>query len=348
MSRLPPLSRSVFLPAYARPSPGTVELSGVRTPPGSPPSALGRRRTSLEAQRLPRVEDRGDDDAPEKETASREGVELPRLLYGTAWKKDNTAQLVRQALLAGFTGVDTACQPKHYDEAGVGRGIQEFLREKNLPRSSLFIQTKFTPLDGQDRSKPLPYDPHAPVHEQVKQSLRTSLANLQVDFLDSVLLHSPLGTMERTLEAWRALEAAVDEGTVRVIGISNCYDVEMLRRLHAAARHKPRVLQNRFYAETGYDKDIQNFCVEHGVVYEAFWTLTANPHMLRSAAVRGAARVFHCTPAQAWFRYLLEKGVVVLTGTTSAQHMREDLDVLNVDFSQAAFDEIDAEVDKFT
>nr|CEL66542.1 TPA: aldo/keto reductase family oxidoreductase,putative [Neospora caninum Liverpool] len=371
MTHLAPLSRSLFLPAYtsfpsrgpAGQDPDAQRPSGVHTAPASPPSALGRRRTSLEAEDRQRklegdgssasaLRREGDDRicaGDERGSPGRGGaVEIPRLLYGTAWKKEHTERLIKHALLAGFTGVDTACQPKHYDEPGVGRGIQAFLRERNLSRSSLFIQTKFTPLEGQDRTKPLPYNPHASVHEQVQQSLQTSLANLKVDYLDSVLLHSPLRTLEKTLEAWRSLEEAVDEGVVRLLGVSNCYDVEMLRRLYAAARHKPRVLQNRFYPDTRYDKEIRKFCQEHSVVYEAFWTLTANPHMLRSTPVREAARSFNCTPAQAWFRYLLEKGLVVLTGTTSETHMREDLDVLNLDFSQAAFDAVDSEVERFT
>ncbi|CBZ52566.1 putative aldo/keto reductase family oxidoreductase [Neospora caninum Liverpool] len=334
MTHLAPLSRSLFLPAYtsfpsrgpAGQDPDAQRPSGVHTAPASPPSALGRRRTSLEAEDRQRklegdgssasaLRREGDDRicaGDERGSPGRGGaVEIPRLLYGTAWKKEHTERLIKHALLAGFTGVDTACQPKHYDEPGVGRGIQAFLRERNLSRSSLFIQTKFTPLEGQDRTKPLPYNPHASVHEQVQQSLQTSLANLKVDYLDSVLLHSPLRTLEKTLEAWRSLEEAVDEGVVRLLGI-------------------------------------RKFCQEHSVVYEAFWTLTANPHMLRSTPVREAARSFNCTPAQAWFRYLLEKGLVVLTGTTSETHMREDLDVLNLDFSQAAFDAVDSEVERFT
>ncbi|PFH31240.1 aldo/keto reductase family oxidoreductase [Besnoitia besnoiti] len=378
MFRLPPLSRSLFLPAYPSILPllplGRTSARGrrihrhhkssVHTLPCSPPSALGRRAFTSEAADLSSMASREEGTAPveapdsretrsglqaegEGERARRAGVEIPRLLYGTAWKKDNTEKLVKNALFAGFTGIDTACQPKHYDEAGVGRGLQAFLREKSLPRSSLFIQTKFTPIDGQDPRKPLPYDPHAPVSEQVQQSLQTSLANLQVEYLDSVLLHSPMRTAEETLEAWRALEAAVDERRVRLIGLSNCYDVVTLRKLYVAARHKPRLLQNRFYADTGYDKEIREFCDGHGVVYEAFWTLTANPHMLRSAAVRSAATRFNCTPAQAWFRYLLEKGIVVLTGTTSEQHMREDLEVLSLDFSRQSFEAIDREVELY-
>lgn len=51
---------------------------------------------------------------------------------------------------------------------------------------------RFTSIDGQDRSQPLPYDPNMPVEEQVKQSVAKSLQNLRVQKIDSILLHSPM------------------------------------------------------------------------------------------------------------------------------------------------------------
>jgi diketogulonate reductase-like aldo/keto reductase len=75
------------------------------------------------------------------------GVKMPWLIYGTAWKKERTADLVVQAIQAGFRGIDTACQPKHYDEPLVGAALLR-LNELQIERESLFVQTKFTPLDG--------------------------------------------------------------------------------------------------------------------------------------------------------------------------------------------------------
>ncbi|HEX5670819.1 MAG TPA: hypothetical protein VFX66_04720, partial [Sulfuricurvum sp.] len=72
-------------------------------------------------------------------------VKMPSLIYGTAWKKERTADLVVQAVLSGFRGIDTACQPKHYEEPLVGAAIRR-LRDHSILREDLFIQTKFTPL----------------------------------------------------------------------------------------------------------------------------------------------------------------------------------------------------------
>jgi diketogulonate reductase-like aldo/keto reductase len=80
---------------------------------------------------------------------------------------DSTTDCVLRALKAGFRGVDTACQPKHYREDLVGEAIAMAISQDIVKRSDLFIQTKFTPIDGQDLHQPLPYEKHASLSEQV-------------------------------------------------------------------------------------------------------------------------------------------------------------------------------------
>lgn len=101
------------------------------------------------------------------------------IVYGTAWKKEDTAMYVQQAVAAGFRFIDTACQPKHYHEKGVGDGWKAGAEQLGLQRADLFLQTKYTPYRGQDPNN-VPYDKSAPLEEQVQQSLRASLSNLQV------------------------------------------------------------------------------------------------------------------------------------------------------------------------
>ena len=245
------------------------------------------------------------------------------LLYGTAWKKDDTARLVALAIRSGFRGIDTACQPKHYNEAGVGEGLAACLSEA-LPRSEIYLQTKFTSPAGQDPDR-LPYDATAPLVEQIAQSIEASLRNLRTSYLDCLVLHSPLATTKRTLDAWHAFEAHVDRGVVRQLGLSNCYRLELLRMVYDAARIKPTVLQNRFYADTGYDADIRTFCRDHQIRYQSFWTLTANPQLMASTVITQLAHKRSRTPAQILFRYLTQIGITPLTGTRSEAHMREDL-----------------------
>lgn len=126
---------------------------------------------------------------------------FPAVFYGTAWKKEKTAELVELALRNGFRAIDTACQPKHYNEKGVGDGIAR----AGLKREELFIQTKYTPIGGQDKNN-VPYNPKDSVPVQVRTSLEVSLKNLQTNYLDSLVLHSPMGSLEETVQVWRVFE----------------------------------------------------------------------------------------------------------------------------------------------
>ena len=102
---------------------------------------------------------------------------MPMLVYGTAWKKDRTADLVVRAVRAGFRAIDTACQPKHYDEPAVGEALAA-LADEGIGRAELWVQTKYTPYTGQDPAR-VPYDAHAPLEAQVDASVRASLSNLR-------------------------------------------------------------------------------------------------------------------------------------------------------------------------
>ena len=249
------------------------------------------------------------------------------ILYGTAWKQDETERLVRLAIEAGFRGIDTACQPKHYNEAGVGAGVAACLSAR-LRRADLYLQSKFTPLSGQE-PRQIPYDAKASLAEQVTQSGALSLRNLRTDYLDCLLLHSPLPDAHETLEVWRAMEQLVDAGVTRQLGISNCARVEQLKAVCDMARIQPAVLQNRFHAENAYDRRLREFCGPRNIVYQSFWTLTANPHLLAHATVHTLARHHGRTPVQILFRYLTQIGIVPLTGTRSAAHMRQDLAIFD-------------------
>jgi diketogulonate reductase-like aldo/keto reductase len=273
---------------------------------------------------------------------STAGVRSPRILYGTAWKKDDTESLVRTALLQGFRGIDTACQPKHYNEAGVGAGVAAFLASGDgLTREDLYLQTKFTSLTGQDPAR-IPYDPKAPLAEQVRQSCAVSLRNLRTDYLDCLVLHSPLPSARLTFEVWQTMESLVDAREVRQLGISNCYSLEELEALFDSARLKPAVVQNRFYADTGYDREIRAYCRHHGVIYQSFWTLSANPRVLAHRTVLELAAKYRRTPAQILFRYLTQNDIVPLTGTRAVPHMREDLDIFEFELTEFEREVLDA------
>jgi diketogulonate reductase-like aldo/keto reductase len=256
-------------------------------------------------------------------------MKMPTLIYGTAWKKERTADLVAQAVLSGFRGIDTACQPKHYDEPLVGEAIKR-LKSHGIQREELFVQTKFTPMAGQDPQR-VPYDPNKPLEVQVAQSFEASKRNLNTEYVDSLVLHSPLFPYSNLRSVWSSMEKIFNSGGAYRLGISNCYDLELLKRLYEDADIKPSVVQNRFYSESGYDIALRNWCSEHRVVYQSFWSLTANPHLFGSQTVSALSQKYARTPAQVLYRYLNYIGVAPLIGSTSQIHMDQDLAFLNLD-----------------
>ena len=255
------------------------------------------------------------------------GVSVPTFLYGTAWKEEETERLVGLALEAGFRGIDTANQRRHYHEAAVGRALRDAFEAGEVAREELFLQTKFTHRSGQDHR--LPYDPDAPVSEQVEQSFRSSLEHLGVERLDSYVLHGPSqrrGLHPADREAWRAMEGLHETGAVRLLGVSNVAP-DQLEELLDVAGVPPAFVQNRCFARMAWGRAVRALCDEHGVVYQAFSLLTANRQVLQHPHVREIAARLGRTLPQVIFRFALELGMIPLTGTTDPSHMREDLAV---------------------
>jgi diketogulonate reductase-like aldo/keto reductase len=262
-------------------------------------------------------------------TLSMEGVSVPRFLYGTAWKEDETQRLTGLALQQGFRGIDTANQRRHYNEAAVGQAIAASVASGLVAREDLFLQTKFTFRQGQDDR--LPYDPEAPIPVQVEQSFASSLEHLSTDWIDSYLLHGPtqrVGLASADWEAWRSMEAIHDSGRARLLGVSNI-TIAQLQRLCQQARVPPRFVQNRCYAVKGWDRHVREFCVANGLVYQGFSLLTANRAFMAGPELGRIAERHGRTVSQIVFRFAVEIGIIPLTGTTDAVHMSEDLEIFD-------------------
>lgn len=265
---------------------------------------------------------------------------IPPFIYGTAWKKEATADLVYKALSSGFLGIDTANQPKHYREDLVGAGLRKALADSRLKREDLYIQTKFTSVSGQD-SNDMPYDSKAPVSEQVKASVEASLQNLRWtedgigaskdghSYIDTLLLHSPLPSIDDTMEAWHTLEAYVPN-RIRNLGMSNC-NLFTLMDICERAVVKPAVIQNRFYPSTKFDIGVRKFCRDNSIIYQSYWTLTANPDLVWSSEVGQLANQLQISMQAALYCLVLGLGnMVILNGTKSVNHMKDDLQALEI------------------
>ena len=250
---------------------------------------------------------------------------IPDFLYGTAWKEDHTAALTELALRTGFRGIDTANQRRHYFEAGAGQALAAAYRTGVVTREELFLQTKFTYQAGQDHR--LPYDPTASLSVQVAQSMTSSLEHLGTDYVDSYVLHGPSSSYDWSdadAETWEAMVKEREAGRARLLGVSNVR-LWHLEQMAATRAEAPAFVQNRCYARLGWDRDVRAFCREHEIVYQGFSLLTANVEVLRHPVASGIAARANATPAQVVFAFARSVGMLPLTGTSSAKHMREDL-----------------------
>ncbi|KAG5918070.1 hypothetical protein E4U42_007006 [Claviceps africana] len=258
-------------------------------------------------------------------------TKIPKLIYGTAWKKERTADLVYDALKSGFRGVDTAAQPKHYNEQGVAAGVKRAVAEGIVQRRDVFIvhqvQTKFTAPGGQNHNTP--YDLNAPCVDQVHQSIRSSLDNFtmqdgQEPYLDSLVLHAPMDTLQDTLTVWKALESYTPK-QIRTLGISNT-TLPILEALYSNMAIKPSIVQNRFFDGTDYEVGIRAYCREKGIVFQSFWTLSSNAALVESEPVKSVAQNAGVDVVAAYYALVLGlESLAVLDGTTDQSHMEQDL-----------------------
>jgi diketogulonate reductase-like aldo/keto reductase len=252
-------------------------------------------------------------------------VAVPPFLYGTAWKEDRTGELTELAIRTGFRGIDTANQRRHYYEAGAGHALAALYREGLVSRPDIFLQTKFTSRDGQDHR--LPYDPSAPISVQVEQSMTSSLEHLGTDYVDSFVLHgtaSGYGWTRTDAEVWQAMIKEQNAGRTRMVGVSNV-SLRHLEQMIAYHDYKPVFVQNRCFARLGWDREVRSFCKEHNIVYQGFSLLTANIDVLRHPLIRGLGEQLNATTAQVIFAFARLIGMLPLTGTSDAEHMRQDL-----------------------
>lgn len=268
-------------------------------------------------------------------------VPFPPFIYGTAWKEQTTARLTRMAVKAGFRAIDTANQPRHYKEAEVGNALKK-LEAEGFPRSSLLLQTKFTPVSGHNHR--IPYDSESDLRTQVQQSFESSLKNLRTDRVEAYLQHGPYsfpGLGAEDWEVWAALEEIHRSKRTDMIGISNV-NAGQLKALVNKAKIKPEIVQNRCFANQGWDRKVREVCRAHDITYQGFSLLTANLSVLLHPEVVVMAKKHGVNPEQIVFRFALQIGIVPLTGTTNREHMKEDLKVVEIELTSTEVELIES------
>jgi diketogulonate reductase-like aldo/keto reductase len=182
----------------------------------------------------------------------------------------------------------------------------------------------------------MPYDHTLPLAEQIPISIESSLRNLRAEddesssdsaYIDCLLLHSPYPDPVATAFTWKTMSRYIPD-RVRHIGISNVG----VKDLVSISRYAlPAVVQNRWHEGNQWDREVRALCRENGIVYQSFWTLTGNPSLLKSEPVARLSKEAGVSKQAALYSLVVELGIVPLNGTTSNEHMAQDLkDVANV------------------
>lgn len=242
------------------------------------------------------------------------GVQIPKLGLGT-WRidDDNVVNVVREAAYIGYRHFDTA--QAYLNERGVGAGV----RASGVARDEFFITTKIA---AEHKS-----------YGTAKASIDTSLATLDLDYIDLMIIHSPQPWaefrrgghfFEGNLEAWRALEDAHNEGKLRAIGVSN-FEVIDLDNILNNASIQPVV--NQILAHVGNTPfDLIEYSEAKGLLVEAY-SPVAHGKVLDNDRFRGLAAKYGVSVAQLCIRYCLQLGLLPLPKTVTPDHMQNNAEL---------------------
>ena len=238
------------------------------------------------------------------------GVEIPVLALGT-WLIDNdkAADAVKSAVRMGYRHIDTA--QAYGNERGVGEGI----RACGVPREQIFVTSKVAA--------------EYKTYEEAAASIDKTLADMGLDYLDMMIIHSPQPwdkvnqSEDRYVEgnraAWRALEDAYKAGKLRAIGVSNFLQ-EDIESLWETAEIKPMVNQVLCHISNS-PLELIGYCQKKGIVMEAY-SPVAHGEALKIRAIADMAEKYEVTIPQLCIRFDIQLGMIVLPKTANPEHMK--------------------------
>ena len=251
------------------------------------------------------------------------GVSMPQLGFGV-WRvpPEETEQIVREALAAGYRSIDTAAM--YGNEEGVGRAVAG----SGLAREDVFVTSK------------LWNDAHG--HDAALRAFDDSARRLGLDYVDLYLIHWPVPSQDLYAETFRALARVQEEGRVRAIGVSN-FEPEHVRRVVDQVGVVPAVNQVELHPHL-QQADLRAFHAEHGIANEAWGPLGRGRGMMEEAFVTTVAEKYGNTPAQVVLRWHLQLGNIVIPKSATPSRVKENFDVFDfelADDDMAAFGDLD-------
>ncbi|KAL3842856.1 hypothetical protein ACJMK2_020837 [Sinanodonta woodiana] len=280
----------------------------------------------------------------------RSGQKLPALGLGTYAPKeseDDVIRAVRAAIKTGYRHLD--CAAIYRNERAVGHAIKQLIVEGVIKREDLFITSK------------LWNTCHRP--DLVRASLKKSLDDLGLKYLDLYLIHWPMGLKEGEafhpkdengkimfsdvdyVDTWKALEDCVDEGLVKNIGVSN-FSSKQIKRILEVARIKPSNNQVEIHVHLANQKLVE-YCHENGIAVTAYSPLGAPGNAsvpftpsLEEPVIKEIAQKKKKTPAQVIIRFLLQRGLSVIPKSVTVERIEENFQVFDFSLSEDEMQQI--------
>ena len=236
-----------------------------------------------------------------------DGNSIPQLGLGV-WQVDPaiTARVVSDGIKAGYRSIDTA--EGYNNEEGVGQAI----REAGVPRSELFITSK------------LRNGGHA--RDLALKSFDETMRKLGIEQLDLFLIHWPVPSQGKYLEAWQALVDLKNQGRIRSIGVSN-FNQDHLERIIGETGVTPAVNQIELHPMF-QQRDKRAFHKAHNIVIES-WSPLGSGRALDNAAIAEVARKHGKSIAQVIIRWHLQEGLIVIPKSIHKERIEENFAVFD-------------------
>ena len=249
------------------------------------------------------------------------GYTMPIMGLGTyALDHDTCVNSVMSLLESGGRLIDTAYM--YGNEEAVGEGVRKGMEEYGIPREDIFVITKIYPNQFND--------PEA--------AIDMALEKLDIGYIDMMLLHHP-GTND--VMAYQAMEQYVEEGKIHSLGLSNWY-VEELTDFLPQVTIKPALVQNEIHPYY-QEQDVVPFIQEKGIVVQCWYPLGGRGYtadLLGNETIKAIAEAHEVSPAQVILRWDLQRNIVVIPGSSNAEHIRENLDLFGFELTDDEMEQI--------
>ncbi len=250
----------------------------------------------------------GEFDYEEKTVLLNSGYEMPIMGLGTySLDYDTCVNSVKTLLENGGRLIDTAYM--YGNEDAVGEGVRQAMEEYNIPREEIFVITKIYPSQFGDP----------------ESAIEMALEKLDIEYIDMMLLHHP-GTHD--VDAYLAMEKYVEQGKIRSLGLSNWY-VEELTEFLTKVNITPALVQNEIHPYY-QEKDVVPFIQEKGIVVQCWYPLGGRGYtaeLLGNETIKEIAEAHDVSSAQVILRWDLQRGIVVIPGSSNPEHIKENLDL---------------------